>query len=80
MEKDSRFCSVCQTPLLKQDKFGYVLVTRCDQCIQMIHERCYLEHHIQEHELIAVITEHVDGITKSLLYNDEKDIIEFEID
>ena len=80
MEKDSRFCSVCQAPLLKQDKFGYVLVTRCDQCSLIIHERCYLEHHIQEHELIAVITEQGEEIKNSLPYNNGIDIIEFEID
>ena len=80
MERDSRFCSVCQTPLLKQDKFGYVLVLRCDQCPQMIHERCYLEHHIRDHELIAIITEQIEEQSSSISYIEKKDIIEFEID
>ena len=54
---DPRFCPVCRKLLLKQDRNRLVLVTRCDQCFKLIHERCYLKHHLLHHELIGVITD-----------------------
>ncbi len=67
MKDDPRFCSVCDKPLLKQDRFGFVLVTRCDQCNHLVHDRCYLAHHVNFHELIGVITE----------LDDKKELIHF---
>jgi hypothetical protein len=57
MNEDPRFCPVCDKLLLKQDHFRLVLIIRCDQCYKLIHERCYLNHHLIHHELIGVITE-----------------------
>ena len=57
MKTDPRYCSVCKKLLLKQNLFGYVLLTSCDSCAEIIHEECYLEHHKQKHNLIAVIIE-----------------------
>ena len=57
MKNDLRFCSVCDKLLLKRDKSGFVLVIRCDQCKNLIHERCYLEHHKMCHDLIGVVIE-----------------------
>jgi len=56
MNNDPRFCLVCEKLLLKQDRHGFVLVIRCDQCYHLVHERCYLEHHRKHHELIGIIT------------------------
>lgn len=57
MKNDPRFCSVCDKLLLKQDQTGFVLIIRCDQCKKLIHERCYLNHHLIDHNLIGVIIE-----------------------
>lgn len=57
MKDDPRFCPVCDKLLLKKDPSGFVLVIRCDQCYKLIHERCYMNHHLIHHELIGVITE-----------------------
>ena len=57
MKSDPRFCPICDKLLLKQDHKGFVLVLRCDQCNKLVHESCYLNHHISQHKLIAVITE-----------------------
>ncbi len=60
MKDDPRFCVVCGKLLLKRDHYGFVLVIRCDQCYKLVHERCYLNHHIISHDLIGVITEQED--------------------
>ncbi|MFW9903230.1 MAG: hypothetical protein ACFFFH_02775 [Candidatus Thorarchaeota archaeon] len=57
MKNDPRFCSVCGKLLLKRDRSGFVLVIRCDQCNNLIHEKCYMNHHISCHNLIGVIIE-----------------------
>jgi hypothetical protein len=57
MSKDPRYCSVCRKLLLKQDEMGFVLLTSCDFCSEIIHEACYFEHHRKKHDLIAVIIE-----------------------
>lgn len=57
MKNDLRFCSVCNKPLLKRDRYGFVLVVRCDQCNELIHDRCYLNHHLICHNLIGVVIE-----------------------
>lgn len=57
MKKDPRYCSVCKKLLLKQNQFGYVLLTSCDRCSEIIHDECYLEHHRMMHDLIAVVVE-----------------------
>ncbi|MHA1215428.1 MAG: hypothetical protein ACTSR2_08630 [Candidatus Hodarchaeales archaeon] len=57
MNDDPRLCPVCKRFLLRRDTSGFVLILRCDQCNQIVHERCYLEHHMNEHELIAIILE-----------------------
>ncbi|UCG03467.1 MAG: hypothetical protein JSW11_05625 [Candidatus Heimdallarchaeota archaeon] len=57
MKNDSRFCSVCDKLLLKRDRSGFVLVIRCDQCKKLIHERCYLNHHLECHNLIGIVIE-----------------------
>ncbi|MHA2174715.1 MAG: hypothetical protein ACXABI_07795 [Candidatus Hodarchaeales archaeon] len=55
MKTDPRYCSVCKKLLLKQNLFGYVLLTSCDNCSEIIHEDCYLEHHKRMHDLIAIL-------------------------
>ena len=57
MNFDPRFCPVCDKLLLKRDSKGFVLVIRCDKCHKLVHDRCYLDHHLKQHELIGVITE-----------------------
>ncbi len=57
MDRDFRYCPVCNRLLLKQDKTGFVLILHCDQCTHYIHEDCYLEHHQIDHELIGIIPE-----------------------
>ena len=57
MKNDPRYCSVCDKLLLKQDFFGYVLLTSCDSCDKIIHELCYMKHHRDMHDLIAVVVE-----------------------
>ena len=57
MINDPRFCPECSKLLLKQDRSGFVLVIRCDQCKKLIHERCYLNHHLACHDLVGVIIE-----------------------
>ncbi len=57
MKTDPRYCSVCMKLLLKQNLFGYVLLTSCDSCSEIIHEKCYLEHHRRKHNLIAIVFE-----------------------
>ncbi|MFX0126394.1 MAG: C1 domain-containing protein [Candidatus Hodarchaeota archaeon] len=54
MKNDPRFCFVCGKLLLKRDRNGFVLVIRCDQCEKLIHERCYMDHHLIHHNLIGV--------------------------
>ena len=74
MKDDPRFCPVCNKLLLKQDRHRFVLIVRCDICYHLIHERCYLEHHIKQHELIGLITEIKETEVDSL-YNRNKNII-----
>jgi hypothetical protein len=57
MKDDPRFCSVCDKLLLKRDRSGFVLVIRCDQCNNLIHEKCYMDHHILYHNLIGIVIE-----------------------
>ena len=57
MKYDPRFCSVCGKLLLKRDRSGFVLVIRCDQCNSLIHEKCYMDHHISCHNLIGIVIE-----------------------
>jgi phage FluMu protein Com len=57
MKNDPRYCSVCDKLLLKRDRSGFVLVIRCDQCNSLIHEQCYMNHHISCHNLIGVVIE-----------------------
>ncbi|MFX0016670.1 MAG: C1 domain-containing protein [Promethearchaeota archaeon] len=57
MENDPRFCSICNKLLLKRDRFGFVLIIRCDQCNKLVHDRCYLDHHLTRHNLIGIIVE-----------------------
>ncbi|MHA2224878.1 MAG: hypothetical protein ACXAC8_06725 [Candidatus Hodarchaeales archaeon] len=57
MKNDLRFCDVCEKQLLKQDRYGFVLIVRCDFCFKLVHESCYLIHHQENHHLIAVIHE-----------------------
>lgn len=54
MKNDSRYCPVCHKQLFKQDHRGFVLIIRCDQCNNLVHERCYLNHQILHHNLIAI--------------------------
>lgn len=54
---DRRFCSVCNKPLLKQNRFRMVSIIHCDSCDEYIHQNCYYKHHINRHDLIAVIIE-----------------------
>ena len=55
MNNDPRYCSACKKLLLKQDLMGYVLLTSCDTCTEIIHEMCYLKHHQNAHDLIAIV-------------------------
>ncbi|MHA1977994.1 MAG: hypothetical protein ACW98I_13895 [Candidatus Hodarchaeales archaeon] len=57
MRNDPRYCLVCNKLLLRQDLFGYVLLTSCDSCTAIVHEICYLEHHQIAHNLIALLIE-----------------------
>ncbi|MFX1515718.1 MAG: hypothetical protein ACFFC6_05370 [Promethearchaeota archaeon] len=57
MKNDPRYCPTCDKLLLKQDPSGFVLVIRCDQCKTLIHEKCYLNHHLMSHALIGVVIE-----------------------
>ena len=57
MKDDPRYCPICDRLLLKRDRSGFVLVIRCDQCKLLIHEKCYLNHHLICNNLIAVVIE-----------------------
>ncbi|MHA1237034.1 MAG: hypothetical protein ACTSQ9_05170 [Candidatus Hodarchaeales archaeon] len=68
MKNDPRYCSVCEKLLLKQDLFGYVLLTTCDSCDKIIHEQCYMKHHREMHDLIAVIVDEQETIKQQYFY------------
>lgn len=73
MKHDPRLCPVCNKLLLKQDRHRFVLVTRCDQCNSLVHDRCYLDHHLNEHKLIGIITE-LERDQKEILYEFDSEI------
>ncbi|MFX0182312.1 MAG: hypothetical protein ACFE95_04435 [Candidatus Hodarchaeota archaeon] len=72
MKHDLRFCPVCNTLLLKQDRYRFVLVTRCDKCNKLIHEKCYLNHHLDDHNLIGIVTELEDDQSEFIFDIDSK--------
>ncbi len=70
MRSDPRFCSVFGKPLVKQDRNGFVLVIRCDKCNKLVHERCYLNHHLIFHDLIGIITEQYPEKEEKIFQNE----------